>query len=226
MWSKTHESVNAEKIKFYKNMKCEEFFHYALVINEEEDATCIERREYKALQNGEFIQPKNNSDKYKVEKYLYEFEVGPGETKATFIKLGLKYSFGDSEQSSEIILGDQALKNLCMSKKKTKYGNEKISFYKAYNGWDYLMYFRNDTKDKKFQQKWLVNVENLELSDENELEGDEKNLIIVRLGPGEDKLYKFLNTNGEKPVTSFKKYGPKITDVNQLIESSEGEGDQ
>ena len=52
----------------------------------------------------------------------YEFVVEPGETKAAFIKLALKYSFGDSIQSSEVILGDVALKKLCMSKKKTKYG--------------------------------------------------------------------------------------------------------
>lgn len=46
------------------------------------------------------------------------------------------------------------------------------------------MYFRNDTKDKKFYQKWMVQVENLEISDENELQGKDKNMIIVDLGPG------------------------------------------
>ena len=131
-------------------MTCDEFFHYALVVNEEEDAICIEKREYKLLKNGEFLIPKKEDEKYKIDQLSYEFEVGPGETKAAFIKLNIKYSFGDSNQSSEIHLGDMALKKLCMTKKKTEYKNKEISFYKAYNGWDYLMYFRNDTKDMKF----------------------------------------------------------------------------
>ena len=110
--------------------------------------------------------------------------MGPGETKAAFIKLNLKYSFGDSTQSSDVFLGDVALKKLCMTKKKTEYKNKEIAFYKAYNGWDYLMYFRNDTKNMKFMQKWLVQVENLDISDENELQGPDKNTLIVKLGPG------------------------------------------
>ena len=73
-------------------MQCEEFFHYALVINDEEDAVCIERREYKSFQNGQFILPKNEDERYKVDNLSYEFVVEPGETKAAFIKLALKHS--------------------------------------------------------------------------------------------------------------------------------------
>lgn len=52
VWSKNLESSNAKKVKFYKNLKCAEFFHYALVVNEEEDVICVEKREYKHLKNG------------------------------------------------------------------------------------------------------------------------------------------------------------------------------
>ena len=48
-------------------------------------------------------------------------------------------------------------------------------------------------------------------------------MIVVELGPGQDKLFKFLNINGEKPVTNFKKYGPSISDINKLVESSDDE---
>ena len=66
-------------------MKCAEFFHYALVVNQEEDVVCVEKREYKHLKNGEFLIPKNQTDKYQIEQLSYKFEVGPGETKAAFI---------------------------------------------------------------------------------------------------------------------------------------------
>lgn len=48
-------------------MTCDEFFHYALVVNDEEDATCVEKREYKLLKNGEFLIPKQQDEKYKID---------------------------------------------------------------------------------------------------------------------------------------------------------------
>jgi len=64
-------------------------------------------------------------------------------------------------------------------------------------------------------------VENLDISDENDLNGADKNMLVVQLGPGQDKLFKFYNKNGEKPVTNFKKYAAKISNVNALVESSD-----
>lgn len=48
-------------------------------------------------------------------------------------------------------------------------------------------------------------------------------MLVIQLGPGQDKLIKFCNTNGEKPVTNFKKYGAKISSVTALVLSSDDE---
>lgn len=68
-----------------------------------------------------------------------------------------------------------------------------------------------------------MQVENLEISDEKELTGKDKNMLSIQLEPGQDKLIKFINKNGEKPVTNFKKYGAKISSVTALVLSSDDE---
>lgn len=50
-------------------------------------------------------------------------------------------------------------------------------------------------------------------------------MLVIKLEPGQDQLIKFHNTNGEKPVTTFRKYGAKITSVNMVEAGSSAEED-
>lgn len=74
------------------------------------------------------------------------------------------------------------------------------------------MYFKNETKDKKYSQKFVEGVKNLELQEKIEKTGDQKNEFTIVLGPGEDKLL-FYKSNGQQPSTSFASYSAKVTNA-------------
>lgn len=132
-----------------------EGYIYIIVENKDQQAIYYEEMEFDKFDHLEMCKPFSGQK--------FEITVGPGTTEIVLIKADRGSDFSPGFQLKNVILGDIALRELCLETNFKQKRRENIYLYKAWHDNGFVTLYVNNTTDEVLTETVEYDIEGMEI---------------------------------------------------------------